>query len=286
MNDNHDHDNHDHEKGLPHDLARLPSRRGALAVLAAGAAAAGVFAYTGYGPMMSRAEEEVSATGTDGSQCVAHPGETAGPFPADGSNRAHGTLANVLDDSGILRTDMRTDIGGGPETAARGARLDVTARLVDVSSDCAPLAGHALYLWHCDAEGRYSLYELPERTYLRAVGVTDAEGLVRFTTVFPGCYRGRYPHMHFEVYPSVEKATGYANRILTSQLAMPEAACREIYRNDTQYPGSLAGFSASPLKRDGIFADNTKGQLAAQTLSISGTPAQGYRGEVAIGLKV
>jgi protocatechuate 3,4-dioxygenase beta subunit len=235
-------------------------------------------------PSFARAEAEVIGSAPDGSQCVAHPRETAGPYPADGSNRAHGTLANVLDKSGIVRADMRPSLE--PNAAvAEGAPLELTLELVDVSKGCAPLPGRAIYLWHCDAAGRYSIYDLPEASYLRAVGVTDAAGRLTFTTIFPGCYRGRFPHMHFEVYPSLDKAADYKNRILTSQLAMPESLCSAVYEALPAYRESIANYADSPLSRDGIFADNTPRQLAAQTPELTGDGASGYRGRVVIGIK-
>jgi protocatechuate 3,4-dioxygenase beta subunit len=275
-------DDDDHDLGLPHDLSVLIERRRALAWLGATGVAALIGACGD--PIFGRAEAEVVGTAADGSQCVVHPRETAGPYPADGSNRAHGTLANVLDKSGIVRADMRPSLGAGQPVAA-GTPLELTLKLVDVGRGCAPLAGHAIYLWHCDAGGRYSIYDLPEASYLRAVGVTNDAGAVTFTTVFPGCYRGRFPHMHFEVYPSLSKATTYENRILTSQLAMPEAVCHAVYGGSGVYAESVANFADSPLSRDGIFADNTPLQLAAQTPALTGDVASGYRGSVVIGVK-
>lgn len=273
---------HHHDLGLPDDL-KLIGRRRALALLGAGGLSA-LLGACGDEPFFGRAEADVIGTGPDGAQCVAHPRETAGPYPADGSNRAHGTLANVLDKSGIVRADMRPSLSEG-QPAAEGVPFDLALDVVDAGAACAPLAGHAVYLWHCDAAGRYSIYDLPEASYLRAVGVTDAAGRVTFTTIFPGCYRGRYPHMHFEVYPSLEKATSYENRILTSQLAMPEDVCHAVYNGVPGYKDSIANFADSPLDRDGIFANNTPRQLAAQRPVVDGDPARGYRGRVVVGLK-
>lgn len=274
----------DHDLGLQHDLGRIRGRRDVLKLIGA---AAGTAALAGCDalPFISRAEAEVSAVGPDGQRCVVHPRETAGPFPADGSNRAHGTLANVLDDSGIVRRDMRPDIGADPSHTAAGIPLELTATLVNVRQKCAPLSGHAVYLWHCDAEGRYSIYDLPEATYLRAVGVTNPQGVVTFTTILPGCYMGRAPHMHFEVYPSLEKATDPHARLLTSQLAIPGAVCQAGYAASDAYRASRANFARTPpLDRDGIFRDNTPAQLAAQTLKMRGAPDTGYAATVTIGL--
>ncbi len=270
------------DHGLQHDLRRLLDRRRMLILLGGGAAVAAIAAQ-GRPPRMPGAEADVTAIGPDGAECVKDPEETAGPYPADGSNRAHGTLANVLADSGIVRTDMRGDLKG--TAAAPGVPLELTLALVDVGNACRPLAGYALYLWHCDAGGRYSLYDLAEQTYLRAVGVADARGEVTFTTILPGCYRGRYPHMHFEVYPSLAKATDYRNRILTSQLAIPGDTCTAVYAGHAAYAASIGNFAASPLARDMIFADNTAKQLAAQTPRLTGNPDTGYKGRVTIGVK-
>lgn len=273
----------DHDLGLPHDLERLLSRRTALTLL--GSAAATGLAGGDFLPFTNRAKAEAIAKSADGSECVAHPRQTAGPFPADGSNRAHGTLANVLADSGIVRVDMRPNLdkSGAP---APGVALGLTISLVDVGKNCAPLADHAIYLWQCDAAGDYSIYNLPDATYLRAVGVTDAKGNVAFTTIVPGCYPGRYPHFHFEVYPSLARATSYRNRILTSQLAIPEEACRAVYASAPAYKESVAHFARSPLSRDGIFRSSTPKELAAQTLAMSRQADGSYQGTVTMGLKV
>ena len=254
-----------HVYGLQHDLEAFIDRRKTLTLLAsASASAATVLTACDGFPFSSRSEPDVVGAGANGRECVAQPRETAGPFPADGSNSAHGTLANVLSGSGIVREDMRSNLGNEAGTAS-GERLDVEFSVVDVNNSCAPLVGYAVYLWHCDAQGRYSIYDLPDASYLRAVGVTDAAGTMNFTTIFPGCYPGRYPHMHFEVYSSLEQATNYRNRILTSQLAMPQEACRLAYASQF-YGVSRKNLERSPLDRDGIFSNNTPKQLSAQTL--------------------
>ena len=81
--------------------------------------------------------------------------------------------------------------------------------LLDVAGGGTPLAGAAVYLWHCDLAGRYSLYdeEVADENYLRGVQESDADGKVTFKTIFPAAYMGRWPHMHFEVYESLDAAT-------------------------------------------------------------------------------
>src|SRR5687768_12031172 len=83
------------------------------------------------------------------STCSTIPEETAGPYPGDGSNGA-----NALALTGIVRSDIRASIAGA-SGVAEGVLLTITLKVVDSSASCAPLAGYAVYLWHCDREGRY-----------------------------------------------------------------------------------------------------------------------------------
>ena len=89
-----------------------------------------------------------------------------------------------------------------------------------------------MYLWHCDSDGRYSLYSqgVTDQNYLRGVQEADADGEVTFTSIFPAAYSGRWPHIHFEVYPSLAAATRAGNKIATSQLALPEDVCEPCTR--------------------------------------------------------
>ena len=201
------------------------------------------------------------------------PQETAGPFPGNGANGP-----NVLTASGIVRSDIRSSLGVS-NTVAPGVLLTVRLTLVDTERGCAPLAGHAVYLWHCDRDGRYSMYALPNENYLRGVQASDSAGRVSFVTVFPGCYPGRWPHIHFEVYPSLERATAAANKIATSQLAFPEDVCAEVYAT-TGYEQSRQHLSRVSLRTDGIFRDGWQLQLA----EMSGDPARGYTASLVVGL--
>ena len=273
---------HDHDLGLQHDLGAFLNRRRALALVAS-ATAIGALSALGRGRIFPTAQAEAIAQASDGRECLLDPTETEGPFPGDGSNNAHGTLANVLKSSGIVRRDMRTNIAK-TAIAAEGQAFDLEITLVNVRQACAPLAGHAIYLWHCDALGRYSIYDLPNASYLRAVGVTDSVGNAAFTTIFPGCYPGRYPHIHFEVYMSLERATSYKTRLLTSQMAMPADACRAIYAASKPYFASAANFTSVGVERDDVFADSTQRQIAAQTPMVTGGASGAYKGVLTIGI--
>lgn len=167
-----------------------------------------------------------SARPTTPSSCVVIPDETSGPFPGDGSNGP-----NVLTQSGIVRSDLRSSFGSYSGAAA-GVLTTVRLTLLNQAGSCRPLSGAAVYLWHCDQAGRYSLYSqgATDQNYLRGVQATDSSGQVSFQTIFPAAYDGRWPHMHFEVYPSLGKATSSGNKIATSQLALPEATSHRASR--------------------------------------------------------
>lgn len=144
-----------------------------------------------------------TGTTTDTAQsCSVVPEETAGPYPADGSNASNRSY-NVLALAGIVRSDIRSSIDGSD--TATGVPLTLEIQLTSTTNSCSPLQGYAIYAWHCTAEGDYSVYteQNVNDNYLRGVQATDADGKVRFTTIVPGCYAGRVPHVHLEIYPSL-----------------------------------------------------------------------------------
>jgi protocatechuate 3,4-dioxygenase beta subunit len=128
-----------------------------------------------------------------------------------------------------VRRDIRSSFESLSGTA-EGVPLTVKLPVQDASKGCAAFAGAAVYLWQCDREGQYSLYTVTDRNYLRGVQAAGEDGVVTFDSVFPGCYSGRWPHIHFEVYPTLAAATDDANKIATSQIALPEDACRPCTR--------------------------------------------------------
>jgi protocatechuate 3,4-dioxygenase beta subunit len=204
------------------------------------------------------------------------PEETAGPYPGDGSNGP-----DILEDSGIVRQDIRSSIDGG--ATAEGVPLVFELQIVDVASG-APAEGVAVYAWHCTAQGEYSMYSsgLQDVTYLRGVQVADAEGTVSFTSIFPGCYAGRWPHIHFEVYPDVASITDASNAIATSQLALPEAECAAVYAT-SGYDGSARNLSGITLASDNVFGEDS---AVSQLATMSGDASAGYRAVLAVGVTV
>jgi protocatechuate 3,4-dioxygenase beta subunit len=217
---------------------------------------------------------------------VADPPETNGPYPSDGSNSVNGGVSNILTQSGIVRSDIRSSFGSSTSTAP-GVPLTLTLNLVNSNNSCAILPDYAVYIWHCNRDGEYSLYSsaIQNENYLRGVQVSDSNGQVTFTTIFPGCYSGRYPHIHFEVYQSLAAATRYANAVLISQMAMPSAICNTVYDSATGYSGSTTNFAGVTTSTDNVFSSSTAAQIAAQTPSLTGG-ISGYTGVITIGLDI
>lgn len=212
--------------------------------------------------------------------CSATPGETRGPFPADGSNGR--PPVNALAMAGVVRRDIRASFAG-MSGRAEGVPLELELTLAR-ESDCAPLATRAVYLWQNDAAGAYSLYDLPDQNYLRGLQAAGADGRVRFTMIVPGCYGGRYPHCHFEVFASIEAALRGDGPLQVSQLAFPDAECRAIYQADKRYGESLGNLDRESIERDFVFRDAERGAVTSQILRLEGDPAHGYRGRATIGL--
>lgn len=259
----HHHDDDDHfDGGFREDLPRLLGRRRLLTIMGG----LGLVSLSGV-PAMAL-------------ECVALPWETAGPYPADGSNVKAGQVVNALTQEGVIRTDLRTSFGGMTPTAD-GLQLDLELTLVNADG-CTPLANHAIYVWHCDTTGLYSLYDTTDRNYLRGVGVSDADGKVKFTTIFPGCYDGRWPHIHFEVFTSVEAAVSGEASVLTAQIAMPEAEAAALYAADSRYSNGTTNLGRITIATDNVFSDNSAAEIAQQTLAVTGDPQAGYTGTLTI----
>ncbi|MEY4174793.1 MAG: hypothetical protein RI900_1958 [Actinomycetota bacterium] len=205
-------------------------------------------------------------SGAGAAECAADiPQETAGPFPGDGSNGP-----DALTDPAAVREDITGSFGAYSGTA-EGVPTTLHLTVLAGTSGCTPLRGAAVYAWHADRDGRYSMYTAQEANYLRGVGETDDSGTVTFRTVFPGCYDGRWPHVHFEVYPSLADAQAASNLIVTSQLALPQDACQAAYAADG-YASSASALSRTSLERDMVFRDGAEQQLA----TVIGSAADGF----------
>lgn len=229
-----------------------------------------------------------SSGGSTTGSCTQVAEETNGPFPSDGSNTNNGVLKNCLTDSRVIRRDIRSDFDGSNTQA--GTALTLTMNLLNSNGSCGVLSGYYVYIWHCSAAGSYSQYSgnmnggnYADRTWLRGVQVTDANGQVTFTTIFPGRYSGRATHIHFEVYPASAGVGTSAHQksqvIATSQLAFPDSVTNgsgSPYTNTTLYPSSATNNTTNA--NDGIFSDGTSTEM----LTISGDNSSGYTASITV----
>jgi protocatechuate 3,4-dioxygenase beta subunit len=273
----------DHDRGLAFDVQTMVSRRRALTLVG----------LAGLGALVGCSSSDTADTSSSrppgpggpggsggppdnggGVQSVdgAIPNETAGPYPGDGSNGV-----NVLDDSGIVRGDITSSFGDMTGTA-EGVPLTIRMTLTDL--DGTPLEGVAVYVWHCDRDGRYSMYSdgVTDQNYLRGVQVADTRGLVTFTSIFPACYSGRWPHIHFEVYAGVADATTSGPIVATSQIALPEATCAAVYATGG-YETSIDTLNQVSLATDNVFSDD---EAVHQLATITGDVARGYTAELTV----
>src|SRR5262245_47458776 len=253
----------DHGDGLHAVRVRRATRRDALRIFGAGSAAAILTALGASNALASTPTGEV-------------PTETAGPYPGDGSNGP-----DVLDDSGIVRHDIRRSFGSS-RTLAKGVPLRVNLTVTDASNDYAPLSGLAVYLWHCDRAGRYSMYSsgVEDENYLRGIAKTGSDGTAWFKTIFPGCYSGRWPHIHFEVYSSVAKAVGNGPIVKTPQIALPQGACRKVYAT-SGYSASSSNLARTSLSTDNVFSDD---RAIHQLATVTGSVKHGFVANLTIGI--
>lgn len=251
------------DQGVAFDLRTLVSRRFVLSSFGLGLGAVALAACAADVSTVS------GATGTStGLPSAEIPDETAGPYPGDGSNGP-----DALGDTGIVRSDIRSSIGGG--TTASGVPMTLTLTILDMANDDAPFTDVAVYVWHCNAAGGYSMYSegIEDETYLRGVQVADSSGQVTFTSIFPACYTGRWPHVHFEVYPTINDIEDSTTAISTSQLALPQSACETVYAL-TDYAGSAQNLAQVTLASDNVFGDDSG---ALQIASVTGDATSGYQ---------
>jgi protocatechuate 3,4-dioxygenase beta subunit len=130
---------------------------------------------------------------------------------------------------------LRSDVTSG----RIGAPLDIAVQITR-ARDCAPLAGARLDLWQADAVGLYSGYRnqpavggIPTEptvgaTFLRGTQLADADGWVRFKTIYPSWYGGRTPHVHFKVFLE-------AKETVASQIFFDDELNAEVFGNWDPY---------------------------------------------------
>ncbi len=225
---------------------------------------------TAGGTDTTSAATDGTTAATDAATCSTPiPEETAGPYPGDGSNGP-----DILSDSAVVREDITGSFGSFSGTA-QGVPITLHLTVLDSSKGCAPLTGGAIYAWHADRDGHYSMYTAAEANYLRGVGEADDTGTVTFQSIFPGCYDGRWPHIHFEVYPSIDDALSTSNKLVTSQLALPQDMCEVAYAT-AGYESSVTNLTHTSLSTDMVFRDGVDQQLA----TVTGDATKGFTVEL------
>jgi len=199
-----------------------------------------------------------SGSGSGSSSCTVSPSETAGPFP-------------TITPSSLVRSDIKDDRTGVAFT------IKITIR--NTNSSCAALANAIVDIWHCDKDGYYSEYGGTSMQSVNYTGVhflrgrqtTDANGLVTFTSIFPGWYQGRATHIHVHIY----NASGTS--LLVTQIAFPEGSSSAVATVNGSggvaygYSKGMTGYTYNAS--DNVFSDDTAG---AELATVTGSLTAGY----------
>ncbi|WP_405628693.1 intradiol ring-cleavage dioxygenase [Streptomyces sp. NBC_00016] len=262
------------------------TRRRALAVTG-GTVAAGGLAVAGYQSAFAdtAADAEASAstsatsTSTSSSCMTLMTSVTEGPYYLDGA---------------LVRKDITEGKSGVPLTL----RLTV----VDATDGCTPVSGAAVEIWHCDAWGYYSGYTTAnpggsapaesedgstadDDTYLRGYQIANANGVVKFETIFPGWYTPRTCHIHLKVHTGGQKEDGtYEGGKVnyTGQLFFPDDIAEEIF---TLEPYSKHSGSYTTLDNDMVYdGGGTASGLLTLKAVHKADPSKGYKGSITLGV--
>jgi protocatechuate 3,4-dioxygenase beta subunit len=263
------------DQGLGFDVGTLLSRRRLLGMFGIGAATVGLAACGAGSSSSSTSTGSASSSSAAATAASGEiPDETAGPYPGDGSNGP-----DVLEQSGIVRSDIRSSFGDSSGTA-EGVPMTLELTVTDLANGGVPFEGVAVYVWHCTREGGYSLYSegVTDQNYLRGVQVADSDGRVTFTSIFPACYSGRWPHIHFEVYPDQSAITDSTSAIATSQVALPQDTCETVYAT-SGYEASVSNLKQVSLDSDNVFGDDGG---AGQLGTVTGSVDSGYTVSLAV----
>lgn len=204
-------------------IGRLLSRREALGLLGAAGAAW----------LVADTPASASLRPTD---CVARPEQTEGPYFVE---------------ERLRRSDIRSDPSDG--AVKSGVPLALTLFVSRLGGgSCRPIEGAHVDVWQCDASGVYSdardrSFNTLGQKFLRGYQVTDAEGAVRFVTIYPGWYPGRTVHVHFKIRTDPASERGYE---FTSQLYFDDALTDRVH---SRAPYAQRGARRTRNRDDGIF---------------------------------
>lgn len=197
------------------------------------------------------------SSGTTGS-CTVSPTETEGPFPTKSP-----------------ASYVRSDITDGKTGVAFTMKINIRNK----NNSCNALSGALVDVWHCDKDGNYSEYggtSMQSTNYtsvhfLRGRQTTNTDGLVTFTSIFPGWYSGRATHVHVHIY----NAAGTS--LLVTQIAFPEGSSSAVATvNGTAgqsygYTKGMTGYTYNAS--DNVFSDDSTG---AELATVTGSVSAGY----------
>jgi protocatechuate 3,4-dioxygenase beta subunit len=251
-------------------LGRILSRREALGLFKAAGTAILLVGCTSRKSSSAQAQSSVAVAASSIGNlatlpaCIVRPEQTEGPYFVDEK---------------LNRSDIRSDPSDG--SVKDGVPLKLTFRVSGISGTaCTPLAGAIVDIWHCDALGVYSdvtdrSFNTVGKKFLRGYQVTDANGTVQFTTIYPGWYPGRTVHIHFKVRTDATSGQRYE---FTSQLYFDDSISDRVY---TQAPYASKGQRTQNNAEDGIFKDGGDQLLLKLTKN-----GQGYAATFDVGLQI
>tara|TARA_B100001989_G_scaffold238986_1_gene202849 strand:- start:82 stop:900 length:819 start_codon:yes stop_codon:yes gene_type:complete len=153
----------------------------------------------------------------------------------------------------LERQDISESVDGLPTR--------MSLRIVD--TDCNPVEGAVVDVWHCSPAGLYSGSDAADMCtdgdstaraarWFRGTQTTDADGVVHFDTCMPGWYPSRAVHIHFQV-----RVGG--DTYVTSQLGFDETLLFDVF--DTQPIYSEFGRPDTPNSSDNILSRDLSAYL-------------------------
>lgn len=203
----------------------------------------------------STTTDTTSGTGSTSGSCSVTSSETAGPFP-------------TITPSSLVKSNIVMDRTGV------GFTINITIK--NTNASCAALKGALVDIWHCDKDGYYSEYggtsmqtvNYTAVHFLRGRQTTDDNGLVTFTSIFPGWYSGRATHIHVHIY----NASGTS--LLVTQIAFPEGTNSAVALVNAStangYTKGMTGYTYNAA--DNVFSDSVANELS----TITGNVADGF----------
>ena len=245
-------------------VASILSRREVLGFLGGTAAVSLVGCLRGQSASVKQTGTSTETAIAATPSCVVRPQQTEGPYFVDEK---------------LNRSDIRSDPSDGSVKQGVPLRLVFHVSRINGGS-CIPLTGATVDLWHCDALGVYSDVSDPRfssvgKKFLRGYQVTDANGTVKFVTIYPGWYQGRTVHIHFKIRIGSASQQSYE---FTSQLYFNDSLTDRIH---AQAPYAAKGQRTLHNDQDGIFRDGGQQLMLRLTKD-----AKGYVGTFNIGLQI